>query len=104
MTRQPGAVSLQIVGELDILTAPKLAAELDTLVRRSKEDVVVDLRQTEFIDSAGLQTLLSAQRRLDKASRTLTVVCEEGPVRRVFEVARAEEALGLTRTPPGGHV
>lgn len=91
------SVRLQIAGELDVLTTPKLAGELNTLVRRSTQDVIVDLRGADFIDSAGLQILLSAHRRLSSASRTLTVVCEDGPVRRLFEMTRVGEMLGLNR-------
>jgi len=92
---EPGAAWLQIRGELDVLTIPKLAARLDTLVRRSTDDVVLDLRRAEFIDSAGLQILLSTRRRLERFSRKLTVVCDEGPVRSVIELTRLVEPLGL---------
>ncbi|HTX30056.1 MAG TPA: STAS domain-containing protein [Solirubrobacteraceae bacterium] len=94
---ESGVVRLEIEGELDVLTTPRLASELDDLVRRSDDDVVVDLRGTGFIDSAGLQLLLGTQRRLGRASRTLTVICDDGPVRRVIELTRLDEALGLTR-------
>lgn len=95
VTEHPDAIWLRLSGELDILTTPKLAGELDTIVRRATLDVVVDLRQAVFVDSAGLQLLLGTQRRLSQASRHLSVVCDEGPVRRVIEMTRLEEALGL---------
>lgn len=95
VSERSDAVWLQISGEIDVLTTPRLAAELNTLVRRSQHDVVVDLRGTEFIDSAGLQLLLGTQRRLRRAARRLTVVCDEGPVRRVIELMRLGEGLGL---------
>jgi anti-sigma B factor antagonist len=92
---EPDAVRLRIRGELDVLTTPKLAAELNTVMRRFEGDVIVDLRESVFIDSAGLQILLGTQRRLGHASRKLTVVCDAGPVRRVIEMTRLDEALGL---------
>jgi anti-anti-sigma factor len=88
-------VCLHIAGELDVLTAPKLAAELNAVLRRSTQDVVVDLRQADFIDSAGLQILLGAHRRLTNADRKLTVRCDDGPVRRVIELARLDGTLGV---------
>lgn len=96
-TTEPGIVRVEIEGELDVLTTPRLATELNSLVRQSNDDIVVDLRRTEFIDSAGLQILLGTQRRLGRFSRSLTVVCDDGPVRRVIELTRLEEAFGLTR-------
>jgi anti-sigma B factor antagonist len=95
VSQRPDSVWLRISGELDVLTTPKLAAELNTIVRRSMHHVVVDLREAEFIDSAGLQILLGTQRRLSRASRRLTVICDEGPVRRVIELTRLGEILGL---------
>jgi anti-sigma B factor antagonist len=93
---QPGATVVRVDGELDALTAPQLAARLASVTRRHRGDVVVDLRRTVFIDSVGLHVLLSAHRRLARASRSLSVGCDEGPVRRVFERARLLETLGIS--------
>lgn len=93
--KRPDGVSVLFSGEIDVLTTPRLAAELNGVVRRSTGDLVVDLRAVEFMDSAGLQILLSTQRRLSQASRRLSVVCDEGPVRRVIELTRLGEVLGL---------
>lgn len=94
-TDQGDAIALHIAGELDVLTAPKLAAEANGILRRSTQDVIIDLSQANFIDSAGLQILLGIHRRLTGASRKLTVECDEGPVRRVIELARLEETFGV---------
>lgn len=95
VTDRPKGMAVRIWGEIDVLTTPRLATELGTVVRRSTGDLVVDLREVEFMDSSGLQILLSTQRRLSRASRRLTVVCDEGPVRRVIELTRLAEILGL---------
>ena len=94
-------VTVAVEGELDLLTAPKLVARITELLRggsrwrRMAADVVVDLTATQFIDSAGLAVLLNLQRRMERRGRSLRVLCEEGPVRRVIEMARLEEALGV---------
>lgn len=93
--RRDGTVLLRIAGELDVLTAPKLAARLDDLVRSPADDLVVDLDETAFIDSAGLHTLLNAQRRLTRRGRPLSVICAPGPVRRAIELARLAGTLNL---------
>jgi anti-sigma B factor antagonist len=95
VSERPDAIWLRLEGELDILTTPKLATELNMIVRRLTQNVVVDLRDAVFIDSAGLQILLGTQRRLNQAARRLTVVCDEGPIRRVIEMTRLTDALGL---------
>lgn len=86
---------LAVAGEVDLLTASRLAGELDREVRTGGGDVVIDLRRTEFVDSAGLHVLLNGQRRLTRQGRTLAVICSPGPVRRVFELARLADTLGV---------
>ena len=90
---EPDRLLVRVEGELDLLTVPRLAAQLNGLIRSRGEDVYLDLREVQFIDSAGLQLLLLTRRRLMGASRTLTVICSEGPVRRVIELARLTETL-----------
>jgi anti-sigma B factor antagonist len=90
-----GAHVVRVHGELDILTASKLAAELDSVIRKNDGNVAIDLRHAVFIDSAGLHILMNAHRRLARASRRMWVVCGEGPVRRVIELARLVETLGV---------
>ena len=93
--RKAGTHVLRVDGELDVLTAPKLAAELYSVIRKNDGNLAIDLRHAVFIDSAGLHILMSAHRRLTRASRRMWVVCGEGPVRRVIELARLVETLGV---------
>jgi hypothetical protein len=46
----------------------------------------------------GLHALLNIQRRLNRQSRSLAVICGEGPVRYAIELARLTEALGVVST------
>jgi anti-sigma B factor antagonist len=89
---QPDAVVVLVGGELDLLTAPKLSARLDGVIRASTNSIVLDLSDVEFMDSAGLQILLNIRRRLARTSRTLSVICD-GAVRHVIEFARLTETL-----------
>ena len=93
--RAAGIVTVAVRGELDLLTAPKLAADIGELLRDQPADVVLYLGETQFIDSAGLAILLNVQRRLERRGRQLRVICDDGPVRRVIEFARLEETLGV---------
>jgi anti-sigma B factor antagonist len=93
--RSNGAAVIHVEGELDLLTAPRLAAGLDRIMREPEGDVVLDLTDTDFIDSVGLQMLLSIDRRLAAINRKLTVVCGDGPVRRQIETTRLITALNV---------
>lgn len=95
---RPDALVVQVEGEVDVLTGPKLMARLNALLRKRPTDVVLDLRSVRFMDSAGLQILLLTRRRLLHESRALSVICADGPVSRLIELARLNETLHVTNS------
>jgi len=84
-----------VTGEIDMTTAPDLLRALE-LVSDPSEGVVVDLRATTFLDSSGLNALLTGRRTLDERGIGLRVVVpEDNPVRRVFEITQLTESLSV---------
>ena len=81
------------------MTAPRLSADIDAVLRSREGPVTVDLTQTTFLDSAGLHVLLNAARRLTRRSRQFRVICGPGPVRHVIELARLLETLNVVDPP-----
>jgi anti-sigma B factor antagonist len=53
---------LRLQGDLDIATAPELAELCHSEHARGTKEVVIDLTDTTFLDSAGLRALIGAQR------------------------------------------
>lgn len=100
LARRPveGGTIIEAAGELDVLTASRLGAEIDQVVRRRAGDVALDLRRADFVDSTALQLLLIARRRLARQQRALTVVCDPGPVKHTIARARLLDALGVVST------
>jgi anti-sigma B factor antagonist len=104
--REAERTILRVAGELDMATAPRLIAAIDGIIRDGNgtrgnaagAEVVVDAGGLEFIDSTGLHVLLNAQRRLTRQSRRLRLICAPGPVRRVIDLSRLGETLGLNTT------
>ena len=93
---RPGETVLRAIGEVDVMTVQTLADSLSAAVRQTEGDVVVDLSETTFLDSTGLHVLLGWQRRLAQRSRSLRVICGQGPVRQVIETARLVETLHVS--------
>jgi anti-anti-sigma factor len=70
-------VVVELKGEHEAYSAPRLCRELDHLVDEGFE-VVVDLRRTSFLDSETAGVLLGAHRRARaKGTRFRTVLGEE---------------------------
>lgn len=81
-------------GELDIASAPTLAAEIE-LARRSGLPVVVDLQLIEFMDCTGLKVLLDAAAASAGSATPLSVISPSPQVRRVIEITGTEALLPI---------
>jgi anti-sigma B factor antagonist len=60
-------------GELDIDSAPLLAAELDRLVQAGALLVVLDASEIDFVDSSGLRTIVMAGNALQEGGGRLLI-------------------------------
>ena len=89
-----GEVELvSVSGEIDIGSAPRLISALNEAVGNGDSPLVVDLTEVVFMDSTGLALLLNAHRRLTRRGTGFAVVCDEGPVKRVFAITDMMEVL-----------
>ena len=64
---------MQVVGDLDIVTAPALEQTLRDAELRAPV-VVLDLRELTFTDSSGVHAITNASARADRAGRRLVLV------------------------------
>ena len=82
---------IEIVGRLDTITAPALDKTINEDIGDTK-NLVLDVKGMEYISSAGLRVLLSAQKKMQKiGSMKVTGVCEE--VMDVFEMTGFADIL-----------
>ena len=82
---------VEIVGRLDTTTAPSLEKRLNEDMGETK-NLILDFKGLEYISSAGLRVLLSAQKRMQKiGSMKLINVCES--VMEVFEITGFADIL-----------
>jgi anti-anti-sigma factor len=92
--RDPPAAVVALVGEHDAYSAERLEGELGVLLDEGRR-VVVDLRDTEFIDSTTLAALLAARRVAEQASLGFTIVL---PQRNYTQVNQLLDLTGLGST------
>lgn len=89
--RDPPAAVVALVGEHDAYSAERLEGELRVLLDDGLR-IVVDLRETEFIDSTTLAALLAARRDAAGASVGFTLVL---PQRNYTQVTQLLDLTGL---------
>ena len=82
---------IEIVGRLDTITAPALDKAIAEDIGDTK-NLVLDVKGMEYISSAGLRVLLSAQKKMQKIGHMkVTGVCEA--VMEVFEMTGFADIL-----------
>ena len=82
---------IEITGRLDTITAPELEKTIASDVS-DKTNLVFDVKGMEYISSAGLRVLLSAQKKMQKiGSMKVINVCAE--VMDVFEMTGFADIL-----------
>ena len=82
---------IEIVGRLDTITAPVLDKTINQDIGDTK-NLVLDVKNMEYISSAGLRVLLAAQKKLQKiGSMKVTGVCDA--VMEVFEMTGFADIL-----------
>jgi len=60
---------IKITGRVDSSTAPKLAEAIDKITEASRFKIVIDMSNVDFISSAGLRVLISAQKECRRYNR-----------------------------------
>lgn len=99
---------LEIGGEIDVYTAPRLRERLIEMVGAGERRVVVDLGRVEFLDSTGLGVLVGAHRRLRAGDGSLSLVCPHERLLKIFRITGLDSVFeihdSVERATAGGSV
>ena len=86
---------LRLRGELDRLTADDVDRTVRELAASTTSGLILDLRDLEFIDSAGLRSLSRAHNVLTDAGRTLVLRAPSPAVLRLIELVGLLDILTI---------
>ena len=82
--KNPTETVIEIAGRLDTITAPALDKTINEDIGDT-QNLIIDVKRMEYISSAGLRVLLSAQKKMQKiGTMKLINICEA--VMDVFEM------------------
>lgn len=87
------ALTIKVEGRLDTITAPKLEAELKSSISGVTK-LTFDFSNLEYISSAGLRVLLSAQKVMKKQG-SMVVRNVNSTVMEIFEVTGFSDFLTI---------
>src|SRR3954451_6969864 len=85
---------VEVGGEIDVYTAPRLREQLVDLVADGKYHLVVDMERVDFLDSTGLGVLVGGLKRVRAHDGSLRLVCTQERILKIFRIT------GLTKVFP----
>jgi len=89
---------VELKGELDVYTAPKLIAVLSDLLEQGCGRIVIDLSRLQFIDSVGLGTLIKYDREAAGTGGGLVLMDPSAQVRKVLRITALDQHLRIEFT------
>lgn len=92
-TTEGAKLTVALQGRLDTTTAPQLETELKASLD-GVEDLVLDFSELEYISSAGLRVLLSAQKTMSRQG-SMVVRNVNSDIMEVFELTGFADILTI---------
>lgn len=93
-TEEPFEV-IEVGGEIDVLTAPKLREAVIDAVGRGRLNLIIDVQKVDFLDSTGLGVLVGALKRVRADGGSLDIVCTHARLLKIFEITGLDKVFGL---------
>ena len=93
-----GATVIEVSGEIDVYTAPKLREKLSILIEGGTYRLILDLEGVEFLDSTGLGALIGGLKRVRAHDGSIDIVCTQSRILRIFKITRLNKVFEIYDT------
>ncbi len=87
--------NIALAGRLDTVTCNKLAAELASVFEGGAVNLNFDFQELEYISSAGLRVLLTAQKKVNSLGTTMEIRGANESVKEVFDITGFSSILTI---------
>ena len=94
-TPSAGVTVIEVSGEIDVYTAPKLRERLVSLVESGNYRLIVDMEGVEFLDSTGLGVLVGGLKRVRAHDGWIDLVCTQGRILRIFRITGLNRVFNI---------
>jgi anti-sigma B factor antagonist len=94
-SNKDGIEIVDVEGEIDVYTAPRLRELLIELVNKKNYQLVVNMEKVEFLDSTGLGVLVGGLKRVRAHDGSLDLVCTQERILKIFRITVPTKVFGI---------
>jgi len=91
----PEIKTVLLTGRLDVANADVLSSELLKIIDESPAGIILDLKDVNFVSSAGLRILIVAYKHATASGKKIAAVHVRPSVYKIFKLASLEDLLHI---------
>ena len=81
-----GHTIIEVGGEIDVYTAPKLRDKITELVGNGEYNLVIDMEKVDFLDSTGLGVLVGGLKKVRAHDGSMELICSQDRLLKIFRI------------------
>jgi anti-sigma B factor antagonist len=81
-----GSTIIEVGGEIDVYTAPKLRDKITELVGNGNYHLVIDMERVDFLDSTGLGVLVGGLKKVRAHDGSMQLICNQERLLKIFRI------------------
>ena len=82
---EDGHTIIEVGGEIDVYTAPKLRDKITELVGNGNYHLVIDMEKVDFLDSTGLGVLVGGLKKVRAHDGSMRLICNKERLLKIGE-------------------
>ena len=98
METMPNIALVPVEGDLDVTTAPRVRATVDSLIASGCRRVILNMAGVQYVDSAGMALLFREIRSMRQAGGLLSLINVSDRVLRTLRIARVVDFAPISGT------
>ena len=83
---EDGNTIIEVGGEIDVYTAPKLRDKITELVGNGNYNLVIDMEKVDFLDSTGLGVLVGGMKKVRAHDGSMRLICNQERLLKIFRI------------------
>ncbi len=92
---EDGRTIIEVGGEIDVYTAPKLRDKITELVSGGEYHLVIDMEKVDFLDSTGLGVLVGGLKKVRAHDGSMRLICNQERLLKIFRITGLAKVFAI---------